>query len=54
MTRIVPRPLTVFHQILAYQFDLVIACLEGWEFAPARPRLEPEVRPVAQARLRLG
>ncbi len=36
--------------ILAYHLELALACLEAWETAPAVPRLEPEVDPVARAR----
>ena len=42
----------LFSLILAYQLELTVACLEAWEFAPAQPRLEPEVNPVVQGRLR--
>jgi hypothetical protein len=42
--------MTLFRLLLAYQLELAIACLEAWEFALTRPRLEPEVDPVARAR----
>jgi hypothetical protein len=42
----------LFRLILAYQIELALACLDAWEFAPAQPRLEPEVDQVAQAHRR--
>lgn len=42
----------VFRLIFAYQLELALACLDAWEFAPAQPRLEPEVDQAVQARRR--
>ena len=41
-----------FH-LLAWQLDLALACLEAFETAPARPRLEPEVQAAMRARRRV-
>ena len=40
----------LFRLIFAYQIELALACLDAWEFAPAQPRLEPEVDHVDHAR----
>ena len=40
-----------FHLLLGYQLELAIACVDAWEFAPAQPRLEPEVNRAVRARL---
>ena len=40
----------LFRLLISYQFELMLACLDAWEFAPARPRLEPEVDPVERGR----
>ena len=38
-----------FH-LVAYTLALHLACLEAFETAPARPRLEPEVQAAMRAR----
>ena len=41
-----------FHLLLGYQLELAIACVDAWEFAPAQPRLKPEVNRAVRTRLR--